>query len=87
MALILTTAALAVLAAPVLALHYLTRLPEAPVCPSCRSVTTRWERSEGLGADLVQAVMSTTQLRRCTECGWQGRMRWRWAVQRERGED
>ncbi|HEX8271416.1 MAG TPA: hypothetical protein VF615_02120 [Longimicrobiaceae bacterium] len=81
MALILTTVAIAALAAPVFALHYLTRLPEAPACPTCRRITTRHEH--GAGADRLLAVLSTTQVRRCTVCGWQGRMRWRWAMLRE----
>lgn len=83
MALILASVAIAALAAPVFALHYLTRLPEAPACPTCRRITTRHEPRRGAGADRMLAVLSTTQVRRCTVCGWQGRMRWRWAMLKE----
>jgi len=83
MALILATVAIAALAAPVFALHYLTRLPEAPACPTCRRITTQHEPGRGTGTDRLFAVLSTTQVRRCTVCGWQGRMRWRWAMLRE----
>ncbi len=83
MALILTTVAIAALAAPVFALHYLTRLPEAPACPACRRITTRHELGRATGADRLLGVVSPTQVRQCTGCGWQGRMRWRWAIQRE----
>lgn len=83
MALILATVALAALAAPVFALHYLTRLPEAPACPTCRRITTQHEFRRGTGTDRLLAVLSTTQVRRCSVCGWQGRMRWRWAMLRE----
>lgn len=83
MALILATVAIAALAAPVLALHYLTRLPEAPACPTCRRITTQHELGRGSGADRLLAVLSATQVRRCTVCGWRGRMRWRWAMLRE----
>lgn len=85
MALILATIAIAALAAPVFALHYLTRLPEAPACPACRRITTQHDRGRPPAADRVLAVLWATQLRRCTACGWEGRMRWRWAVQREGG--
>lgn len=85
MSLILASLAAIALAAPVLALHYLIRLPEAPACPSCQRITTQDERRRGLGADRVLAVVWATQVRRCTACGWVGRMRWRWAVQKEGG--
>ena len=83
MDLILTSVAIAALAGPLFALHYLTRLPEAPACPTCRRITTRHENGRRAGTDGLLAVLSTTQVRRCSVCGWQGRMRWRWAMQRE----
>jgi hypothetical protein len=83
MALILTLLVLLALAAPVFTLHYLTRLPEAPACPTCRRVTTGGMARTVPGAERMLSFMSATQVRRCTACGWQGRMRWRWAVEKE----
>lgn len=86
MALIVALLAAVALAAPLFALHYLSRLPQAPACPECREITTREERGVEPAADRVLAAIWATQVRRCTACGWEGRMRWRWAVQREGGE-
>jgi hypothetical protein len=88
MALFLASLVLVALAAPVFVLHYLTRLPEAPACPDCRRVTSdggRQPRASGL--DRLLALGSATPVRRCTSCGWEGRMRWRWAVQRTGEKD
>jgi hypothetical protein len=74
------------LAAPLFVLHYLSRLPEAPGCPTCRAVTC--EACAGAipsAADRLLALLSATRVRRCTSCGWTGRMRWRWAVQESGG--
>lgn len=83
MALILTVVVLAALAAPVFAVHYLVRLPEAPACPTCRRVTTGTVDRAHVGAERLLAILWATQVRRCTACGWRGRMRWRWALERE----
>lgn len=85
MALILAFLAAVGLAAPLFAFHYLNRLPQAPACPACRRITTRDDRAGEAAADRVLAALWATQVRRCTACGWEGRMRWRWAVQREGG--
>lgn len=83
MALILASLVLLALAAPLLALHYLTRLPDAPVCPACRRVTHGVPGSGGRALARVWLLLPATEVRRCTACGWEGRMRWRWAVQGE----
>lgn len=88
MALFLTSLVVVALAAPVFLLHYLTRLPEAPACPDCRRVTCEADgHAHASGVDRLLALVSATPLRRCTACGWQGRMRWRWAVQRTGEQD
>ena len=88
MVLIVTSLVLVALAAPVLLLHYLTRLPEAPSCPGCRRVTSEVDRVRDVwGADGLWTLLSATRTRRCTACGWEGRMRWRWAVERAGSED
>jgi|GEM_PF-1085052 len=75
------------LAAPVFLFHYLFRLPEAPACPVCRTTTCDVVPPGcGSGPDRLLARLYSTQLRRCTSCGWKGRMRWRWALQRSRHE-
>lgn len=76
------------LAGPLFVLHYLIRLPEAPACPVCRKVTCKREAAaRPSAADRFWAVAAATPVRRCTTCGWEGRMRWRWAVQKTREED
>ena len=68
------------LAAPAAMMHYLNRLPYAPECPHCRAVTA--QRAGGPGPwDRLWSGIAATPVRRCTRCGWQGRMRWRWALQ------
>ena len=74
----------AALAAPFAMQHYLSRLPYAPECPHCRQVTAQ-RTAAGRGWDRLYAALAATQVRRCTRCGWQGRMRWRWAVQGAHG--
>jgi hypothetical protein len=73
----------AVLASPFLIQQYLERLPWAPTCPSCRSVT-REVRSSWSAVQLVPTLASTF-LGECSDCGWRGRMRWKWARGRMRG--
>lgn len=59
--------------------NYWQRLPEAPSCPLCRGLTSA-ALQPTLSARLW-ALLPHTALRRCERCGWQGRMRWRWATQ------
>jgi hypothetical protein len=80
---ILVLAVALAVAATIVAAHYLTRLPYAPECPQCRAVTA--DALAGSALDRLWVAMATTPLRRCTRCGWQGRMRWRWATQRAHG--
>jgi hypothetical protein len=58
---------------------YLDRLPIAPACPACRSVTrsTGWDWP---GLYLLPRF-SVTFLAECARCGWSGRMRLRLAPQ------
>ncbi len=70
------------LVAPWAAQHYLARLPYAPECPRCRSVTSP---PASVGAlDRLYALLAATSVRRCGRCGWGGRMRWRLAEERVR---
>lgn len=82
-----TSVVLAILAvafaAPYLFHRYLERLPEAPACPSCRTVT-RDAGTDGWAAHLAP-VLLVTIVRECSRCGWKGRMRWRWAERRADG--
>jgi hypothetical protein len=73
----------AFLASPFLLQHYLERLPWAPSCPACRSLT-REVRSGWWPGQLVPSLAATF-LSECTDCGWRGRMRWRWARDGMRG--
>jgi hypothetical protein len=71
------------LAAPLFLLHYLSRLPDAPGCPTCRAVTC--EGRSGFPPSVLDrfcALLEATPVRSCTSCGWAGRMRWRWAGQK-----
>lgn len=60
-------------------LDYLRRLPEAPTCPECGSLTCETDR--GPLADQILANMPAMGLRTCRSCGWVGLMRWRLAQQ------
>ena len=62
------------------AAHHLARLPYAPDCPACRSVTAQSVRTSRV--DRALARYSGADARRCPRCGWTGRMRWRLAVER-----
>ncbi len=66
-----------ILAAPVLLRFYLERLPEAPACPVCRTVTR--PAGEHPLADRLFDSLPVTLVRECGQCGWAGRMRWRLA--------
>lgn len=70
--------------APGILQMYVQRLPVAPACPSCRATT----RELHLGRDLLRVVplLTTTTRGECTRCGWTGRMRWKWAARRVRGD-
>lgn len=59
---------------------YLSRLPVAPACPSCRSTT---RPSEACGLEAWLPALVSTSVGECARCGWRGRMRWRWAVKRQ----
>jgi hypothetical protein len=76
--------AAALLALPVFLTRYWRHLPEAPSCPHCREVTYRLQH-ETLAHRLVNTLpVPMTAVRACSACGWQGRMRWRWAPRRVR---
>lgn len=60
-----------------LAAQYLARLPVAPQCPACRSVTG--QPAHASGADRLLARLGGAAARQCPRCGWSGRMRWRLA--------
>jgi hypothetical protein len=78
--------AAALLALPIYLSRYWHHLPEAPSCPHCRKLTHR-PHDETLGHRLVEALpVPVTSVRTCSVCGWQGRMRWRWAPRGVRRE-
>lgn len=56
---------------------YLQRLPDAPWCPGCRSLTRGDDALNAL-AYLLPSLASTA-VRECGSCGWRGRMRLRFA--------
>jgi hypothetical protein len=64
--------------------HYVHRLPYAPECPHCRAVTGQ-PRAHGF-IDRACALLAATPVRTCARCGWAGRMRWRLAQERVRGQ-
>jgi hypothetical protein len=57
--------------------RYLQRIPDAPLCPGCRSLT-RGGNGPGLLAMILPALAATV-VRECSACGWRGRMRLRLA--------
>jgi hypothetical protein len=63
--------------------HYVHRLPYAPECPHCRTVTAQAPVHGVL--DRLCALVAATPVRHCARCGWAGRMRWRLAHERIRG--
>lgn len=67
-----------------LGLAYLGKLPEAPLCPSCRGMTGESERFWPGGRALSH--LSTTVVRQCAVCGWHGRMRWKPSAPRVRAK-
>jgi hypothetical protein len=64
--------------------HYVHRLPYAPECPHCHAVTGQ-PPTHGL-LDRLCALLAATPVRTCARCGWAGRMRWRLAHERVRGQ-
>lgn len=73
-------------AAPWMLSRYVGRLPVAPQCPHCRTVTvTAGIQASGALGRAYQALTSSV-VRSCTRCGWAGRMRWRPAPVRMRGQ-
>ena len=68
------------LGASYLAANYLWRLPYAPECPACKSVTSQRARTSRV--DGLLARRASVSARHCTRCGWSGRMRWRLAAER-----
>lgn len=69
-------------ALPFLLQRYVERLPVAPACPSCRSVTR--ETASRMPALHLLPSLAVTFVGECGRCGWRGRMRWRWAPRRAR---
>jgi hypothetical protein len=61
--------------------QYVHRLPWAPECPHCHTVTQA--AHAGL-FDRLCALVAATPVRHCARCGWAGRMRWRLAHERAR---
>lgn len=59
--------------------HYFGRLPVAPQCPCCRTITDR--RRHAGSVDLLLARIGGAAARECRRCGWTGHMRWRVATQ------
>jgi hypothetical protein len=72
---LLFVGALTLLMLPSLFDRYLQRIPDAPHCPGCRSLT-RGEDGPGVVALLLPALAATV-IRECSACGWKGRMRLR----------
>jgi len=72
----------AAVAVTVYAMHHLAHLPYAPDCPACRGVTSQPARTSRLDRFLSRCGGAAP--RRCSRCGWTGRMRWRLAAQHSR---
>jgi len=83
----LLAAAAVLLAVPIVLGLYWGQLPEAPACPLCRAITHRLQGTTAVHRLLVLLPTPVTAVRGCSRCGWQGRMRWRWAPHRVRGEE
>ena len=72
-----------VMATPWVLTRYLGRLPYAPECPHCHTVTTGQRPARGTFERAYEALTASA-VRSCTRCGWAGRMRWRLAPERVR---
>jgi hypothetical protein len=73
---------IAVMAAPWVLTRYVGRLPYAPACPHCSSVTG--QRPAYGAVERASEALTASAVRTCTRCGWAGRMRWRLAPERVR---
>ena len=72
---------LTTLGASLYAAHCLVRLPFAPECPTCRSVTAQPVHTSRFDRLLARSGVA---FRSCPRCGWAGRMRWRLAEEHAR---
>ena len=80
--LLLAMAVMGMMAAPWVLARWVGRLPYAPECPHCQTVTvTARPRAQG-AFDRAYEALTATAVRTCTRCGWAGRMRWRLAPER-----
>jgi len=73
------------MASPWLLARWVGRLPYAPECPHCQTVTVTGRRRAHGPLDRVYEALTETAVRTCTRCGWAGRMRWRLAPERVGG--
>jgi hypothetical protein len=74
MTLLVASAFVLLVAMPALVNRYLSNLPVAPACPSCRSVARETHFQPPLG--VLLPAFARTFLAECARCGWRGRMRW-----------
>jgi len=70
-------------AAPWVLARYHGRLPYAPECPHCHTVTGQLPARGALAR--AYEALTASAVRRCARCGWAGRMRWRLAPERVGG--
>ena len=70
-------------AVPWVLTRYLGRLPYAPECPHCHTVTGQLPARGALGR--AYEALTASAVRSCARCGWAGRMRWRLAPERVGG--
>lgn len=80
---VLAVAAMVAVAAPWVLGRYLGRLPYAPECPHCHTVTGQLPARGAL--ERACAALTASAVRSCARCGWAGRMRWRLAPERVGG--
>jgi hypothetical protein len=69
-----------VMAAPWVLTRCVGRLPYAPGCPHCSTVTG--QRPPQGAFERAYSALTASGVRTCTRCGWAGRMRWRLAPER-----
>jgi hypothetical protein len=77
MTFVLFGAAVVLLMLPGVWTRYRSRLPDAPFCPGCRSVTSDCDEL-WLFTHFLPSLADTVR-RECKRCGWRGRMRLRLA--------
>jgi drug/metabolite transporter (DMT)-like permease len=80
---VLVVAAMVAVAAPWVLARYLGRLPYAPECPHCHTVTG--QRPARGALERAYEALTASTVRSCARCGWAGRMRWRLAPERVGG--